>query len=645
VERDALTLYKWTGLRYAPALMTTHAQQFVRLALAAILLGHAPRSMAAPQAGIYVLAINGGGDRLDNFASHLAHLRQLVDLLTAAGIPRNHVTVLASDGDDPTPDLATREPDPDNAWLLRGTRLSGLLSDLTTYQNTVLPGVDVRPATVKSLTRAIGELKTRLHDGDTLLIYVTDHGTQSKSDPLDNRITLWGERESISARKLGALLARLPSGVRVVSLMSQCYSGGFAYMHESRERRHVPTGGTCGYFSSTPDRPAYGCYPELRGQKAIGHSFEFLSALSKSGRFASAQSDILVSDATPDIPLRSSDVYLAELLARVARSPDREAALVDPLLKQALGQPGSQPARLLDRIAAAYAVPRPSSLGDLDEHANVLFAFLDELDADGKTWEGALGDFNQANLDRFLATHPAWQARLTTRALRDLTGKQRRDVASELLAELAPFATADVQRLAEANRLLTGLNTVDDISYRTEIRVAALLRMRFIMTSAAGRVWVQRDKKESQALAALDRCEDFTLGTAALAGSPSTSATPPTFPALSVDQQRATNIRPGWLGITFVPVSSGRRKHLGLPEGAAQITTVLPRSPASKAGMRAGDIVLGPPQQPFLHRSEIRPFIAAARPGTELSIEIARGKTRLALRPRVGEAPVVVPSN
>jgi hypothetical protein len=377
------------------------------LFLAAVLLMLAPAAQAAEPSGLYVLAINGGGDKLDNFASHLAHLRQLTDLLAASGIPRDHITVLASDGSNPAPDLATREPEPENAWLLQGTRVDSLLRDLTTYEDSVLPGIDLRPATVASLSRTLGELRGRLHAGDTLLVYVTDHGTQSQRDPIENRITLWGPHESISVRKLGALLARLPPSVRVVSLMSQCFSGGFAYLHEAREHKRLPSGKTCGYFSSTPDRPAYGCYPEVRGQKAIGHSFEFLTALARRGRFPAAHADIMVSDETPDIPLRSSDVYLAEQIARAAGSPEREAAFADPLVGQAFaGRDFVEESRLIDRIAAVYAFARPASLAELDERVHALFAFLDQLELDGKTWEGALGDFNQANLDAFVASQP-----------------------------------------------------------------------------------------------------------------------------------------------------------------------------------------------------------------------------------------------
>jgi len=615
------------------------------LFLAAVLLMLAPAAQAAEPSGLYVLAINGGGDKLDNFASHLAHLRQLTDLLAASGIPRDHITVLASDGSNPAPDLATREPEPENAWLLQGTRVDSLLRDLTTYEDSVLPGIDLRPATVASLSRTLGELRGRLHAGDTLLVYVTDHGTQSQRDPIENRITLWGPHESISVRKLGALLARLPPSVRVVSLMSQCFSGGFAYLHEAREHKRLPSGKTCGYFSSTPDRPAYGCYPEVRGQKAIGHSFEFLTALARRGRFPAAHADIMVSDETPDIPLRSSDVYLAEQIARAAGSPEREAAFADPLVGQAFaGRDFVEESRLIDRIAAVYAFARPASLAELDERVHALFAFLDQLELDGKTWEGALGDFNQANLDAFVASQPRWRARLEDRAVRGLDVAARRGLALELLADLAPYVMSDPSRLAEANRLVTGLTTTDEISYRSEIRVAALLRTRFVLTSVAGRLWSKRDPHQVQAVEALTRCEDLALPVPA----PPRMAEPaaaPRLPPLAEDQRRAATVRPGWLGITFVPVSRDRRKSLGVPDGAAQITAVVPRSPAAEAGLRSGDIVLGPPGRPLSHSRDLRPFIASSAMNVALPIEVLRGKSRVVVRPVVGQAPSVKTRN
>ena len=596
-----------------------------------------PAVRAEDGRGLYVVAINGGGDKQDNFASHLGHLQQLMHVLGASGIPRDHITVLASDGSAAAPDLATREPEAENAWLLQGTQLDPILRDLTTFENSQLPGVDLRPATVASLTKTIGELRGRLRPGDTLLMYVTDHGSQSRRDPIENRITLWGE--SISVRKLGALLARLPPSVRVVSLMSQCFSGGFAYLHEARERRATPNGTTCGYFSSTPDRPAYGCYPELRGQKAVGHSFAFLSALAARGHFPAAHADILVSDETPDIPLRSSDVYLAEQLARAAGSPEREAAFADPFVGKAFAsREFSGESRLLDRIASVYALARPSSLTEIDRQADGFFDVLDQLDADAKTWESALGDFNRANLDAFLDAKPTWRPRLDDRTMRALDTAGRRKLAAELLAELGPFVLAEPARSADANRLMDGLAVTDEINYRTEVRVAALLRMRFVLTSVAGRQWSKSDPRQSQAVDALLKCEDLTLPVAA----PPRMAEPADvakLPSFDEDKQAMATASPGWLGVVYVPVNRDRRKHLSIPDGAVQITSVLPRSPAALAGLRTGDIVVAAGGRPLVHSRALRPLIAAATVNAALGIEVLRGASHMILAPVVGLAP------
>ena len=611
--------------------------QFLPMALA-LLLAAAPPGTRSP-GQLHVLAINGGGDRLDNFASHLAHLRQLLEVLSAAGVPRDRITVLASDGGDGAPDLATREPEPEHAWLLQGTPVDRWLRDLTTYESSTLPGVELRPATLASLARAVRELRGRLEPGDTLLVYVTDHGTQSRRDPTENRITLWGARASISVARLGALLARLPPGVRVVSLMSQCYSGGFAYLHESRERSRVPRGNTCGYFSSTPDRPAYGCYPEVRGQKAVGHSFEFLKALARRGRFAAAHADVLANDDTPDCPLRSSDVYLAELLGRHAPPALGEPAFADSFLREALptGAYAHEQA-LAEHIASRFGVTRPASLVALEDELGRLFAFLDTVDGEARVWETALADLNQANLDGFLASHPDWRPRLGHQILRALPPAERRARAVELLGELFTFLAADAERLAQANRLVTGLGTADEIAYRTEIRVAALLRIRFLLTSIAGREWLKRHPREDEAFLALARCEDLTLPVPRQSA-PETPARPQ-LPPSAEDQRLAAGIRPGWIGITFVPVSAGRRQRLGLAGGAVTVTGVLPRSPAAKAGLRPGDILIGPPGRSFTHTGQVRPLIAAANPGTTLAIEVRRAGRHAIITAVAGEAPI-----
>jgi hypothetical protein len=188
-----------------------------------------------------------------------------------------------------------------------------------------------------------------------------------------------------------------------------------------------------------PDRPAYGCYPEVRGQKAIGHSFEFLSALARRGRFSAAHADILVSDETPDIPLRSSDVYLAEQIAKAAGHPSARPPFADPLVQR------PSPATTSTRRAAWSTESRPSMPLPGRPRSPIstsvrtpCLTFLDQLDLDAKTWEGALGDFNQANLDGFLASQPRWRNRLGERAVRGLDTAARRSSRTNCWPSLRP---------------------------------------------------------------------------------------------------------------------------------------------------------------------------------------------------------------
>src|SRR5207247_8270766 len=224
----------------------------------------------SPVAHLHVLMVNGGGSKAQNYQSHFLHLRRLLELLARAGVPSDRITVFSADGSAPEADMAAREIEPEADFrLLHGTRLAAALRTQIVYANSEIPGVPLRAATRAGLTGWFKQARRRLRPGDTLLVYVTDHGSKNDKDTADNRIVLWGAQESISVTELAALTRQLDPGVRVVALMSQCFSGAFANLMSVRAREGQPSGAVCGYFSSTPDRPAYGCYPENRGKDNV----------------------------------------------------------------------------------------------------------------------------------------------------------------------------------------------------------------------------------------------------------------------------------------------------------------------------------------------------------------------------------------
>ena len=307
--------------------------------------------------------IDGGGSKAQNYQSHLLHLRALHDILLRAGVPPGLMSLHVSDGADPAPDMAMREaqPEPD-FWLLEGSALEGPLRTPVTYENSDVPGAVLSPATRGDIQHWFDTSGRTLRAGDTLLLYVTDHGARGGKTG-ENAITLWGSGERLPVSELAAMLKTLDPGVRVVALMSQCYSGGFAELANARSTGELPDGSTCGYFSSTADRPAYGCYPENRGRDNVGHSFHFIEALAERGDFPWAHDEVLVRDASPDVPLRTSDTYLEGVLTRAAAAegsdPDRvHRCAPAPGLDDARGARGGPASARSHRARVRH--PRPA---------------------------------------------------------------------------------------------------------------------------------------------------------------------------------------------------------------------------------------------------------------------------------------------
>ena len=153
------------------------------------------------------ILINGGGKKQSNFHSHLTHVRTLVEFLQANGADADDLTIFSSDGPDPAADLATRArpDDSGDAWLLP-PRAAQLLRPVQFIDSTV-DGYTLRPATFEALHTWFTTEGKQLHRGDTLLLYVTDHGEQNKTDLTNNNIMLWNEK--LSVEQLRQLLAEL----------------------------------------------------------------------------------------------------------------------------------------------------------------------------------------------------------------------------------------------------------------------------------------------------------------------------------------------------------------------------------------------------------------------------------------------------
>lgn len=639
-----------------------------------------PRVPAPAPDRLHALLLNGGGRKEINYQSHLHHVQRAYELLREDGIPADNITIFSGDGADPAPDLATREMDDERGfWVLPQWTQNALRAPIV-YVDSAVAGATLQPAKKDALTAWFAEGKTRLTAGDTLLFYVTDHGERNEKDERDNTISLWGE--TLSVTELRGLIATLDPGVRVVMLMSQCFSGSFAHViHPDADA--TPAGNVCGYFSTTADRRAYGCYPENRGKDGIGHSFHFLEAVAGLDRFPDAEATVLVTDRTPDIPNSTLDVFLAARLAKaagaeppkpasaavqqVAADPQGAAAaapmegeeaaaaapdprmvkLADELLAEAWRDRGAwEPdLRLLDRIGASFGTFSPRSLAELEEQARVLPEFSSRLATYADRWNQAFDALKIELLREFVRERPEWKGRFENAKLKALDADGRRTMLHALLAELVPYASGDAARHARLKLLKRKAADASAASYRAEVRLGAVLRLRTHLTSMAGRVYMatRATPEERAAFERLAACEDLALGGPVDADAPARLASSESFPPLAEERRLVEELMPAYMGIYFRPLDETQRKKWNASEGAVSIMTVNADSPAAAAGLQVGDVILGPPGALFKEPTQVREWTMRSEIGVDYELATLRNGEPRTITLRPGPYPLELP--
>lgn len=594
--------------------------------------------------GLHAVLVNGGGRPEINYQSHLQHVKGMVELLEADGVRREDITIFSGDGADAAVDLATREHAAEaDYWLIpQGVALRPPI----VYVNSAVDGMPLHPARKDALRAWFQDQGARLRRGDTLLFYVTDHGRKNDQDLSNNTIVLWGE--DLSVTELRQLFALLDPHVRVVMLMSQCYTGAFANEIFKNPGDTLPEGNVCGYFASTADRPAYGCYAENRGKDGVGHSFNFMQALAPLGRLPEANRRVLVTDSTPDVPHTSSDFFLDRLLHTKAQETgeDPNRYIDDQLAEAWKNRSSLEPdIRLLDRIGLAFGSFSARSLAELDEQSRTLPELSKQLDLYAQRWKQALESLRVENLKLFVDAHPEWRPRLDPAALNLLDADARRAMATELLGELVPFSKADPERY---QRLLSLKQKADDAaaaSYRVEVRLGTVLRMRSLLTSVAGRQYLatHATAAERQAYEQLQSCEDLSFSNTPAVASAAQLDAPKPFPPLADEQRMVEAVMPAWMGITYAPLTEAQQKKYDTQTGAVMTRTVFPDSPATLAGLQVGDIIIGPPHSPFAEPNQVREWTMRSEIGKPQRLAILRDDKPILITLRPGPYPIELP--
>jgi hypothetical protein len=279
----------------------------------------------------HFLVIGGGYEPAGNQVSLEKNVLLLNALLGEIYSTAPPIDLLFSDGEDPARDLQFVIPDSDlpqaNLLLARIMRQTDALGE--TYRSHNLPSPH-RAANRSNLDAWFNSQGKLLKSGDRLILYVTAHGGEApKNDDQNTVLYLW-KHEEIRMKELAKLLDSLPDGVKVVLIMVQCYSGGFANLaFANGNPANGPTrADICGFFATTHDRPAAGCTPDIDEQNYHEYSTYFWEAIRRRTRtgdpirrnpdldadgtvsFAEAHAYALLESVTVDLSIKTSDAFL-----------------------------------------------------------------------------------------------------------------------------------------------------------------------------------------------------------------------------------------------------------------------------------------------------------------------------------------------
>ncbi len=96
----------------------------------------------------------------------------------------------------------------------------------------------------------------------------------------------------------------------------------------------------------------------------------------------------------------------------------------------------------------------------------------------------------------------------------------------------------------------------------------------------------------------------------------------------------------GWLGVSIQPMTAELAKGFGLKDAkGVLISDVVQHSPADKAGLAAGDIVIEFDKKKVETPQDLQKVVAVTAPGKGVPVKVWRDKTEKTFEIRIGETP------
>jgi Do/DeqQ family serine protease len=96
----------------------------------------------------------------------------------------------------------------------------------------------------------------------------------------------------------------------------------------------------------------------------------------------------------------------------------------------------------------------------------------------------------------------------------------------------------------------------------------------------------------------------------------------------------------GWLGVTLQPISPELAQSLGLGgTGGAVVGSTIAGSPAARAGLQQGDVILSFNRTPVEDYRHVQRLVAETAVGKAVTLEVLRKKQKVAVSVTIAEAP------
>lgn len=164
-----------------------------------------------PNSNLWAVIVNGGYNAYNNYQRYWNECSDFYNVLLDAGYDKNHIFVLMSDGLSTAADMMTYS----GIIVDSDKDLDGDGNDDIDYS-----------ATKSNLSSVFSELADVLDEGDQLVVFVSDHGSEYNGVGQSVSACLWSA-ETLYDYEFSSFISAIDSSVRVLVILAQCHSGGF----------------------------------------------------------------------------------------------------------------------------------------------------------------------------------------------------------------------------------------------------------------------------------------------------------------------------------------------------------------------------------------------------------------------------------